>query len=125
MLSAFTNSLKIPELRQKIFFTLALLFIARVGANIPLPGMNPGPIQEYLSNEAGAGGGLLGLYNMFTGGALLNGALFALGIMPYISASIIMQLMGVVVEKKFIPTCCTTAFRYQSARFSLGKSDGV
>lgn len=96
MLSAFTNSLKIPELRQKIFFTLALLFIARVGANIPLPGMNPGPIQEYLSNEAGAGGGLLGLYNMFTGGALLNGALFALGIMPYISASIIMQLMGAV-----------------------------
>ena len=52
MLSAFTNCLKIPELRQKIFFTLALLFIARVGANIPLPGMNPAPIQEYLSNEA-------------------------------------------------------------------------
>ena len=82
MLSAFTNSLKIPELRQRIFFTLALLFIARVGANIPLPGMNPGPIQDYMSSQAGAGGGLLGLYNMFTGGALLNGALFALGIMP-------------------------------------------
>ena len=48
MLSAFTNSLKIPELRQKIFFTLALLFIARVGANIPLPGMNTAPIQEFL-----------------------------------------------------------------------------
>ena len=47
MLSAFTNSLKIPELRQKIFFTLALLFIARVGANIPLPGVDPSPIKEF------------------------------------------------------------------------------
>lgn len=96
MLSAFTNSLKIPELRQRIFFTLALLFIARVGANIPLPGMNTDPIQAFFAEQAGAAGGLIGFYNMFTGGALLNGALFALGIMPYISASIIMQLMGAV-----------------------------
>ncbi|MFP4156545.1 MAG: preprotein translocase subunit SecY [Opitutales bacterium] len=96
MLSAFTNSLKIPELRQKIFFTLALLFIARVGANIPLPGMNTGPIQDFFADQSGSGGGLVGFYNMFTGGALLNGAVFALGIMPYISASIIMQLVGAV-----------------------------
>ena len=101
MLSAFTNSLKIPELRQKIFFTLALLFIARVGANIPLPGVDPSPIKEFFElreqtrNESD-GNDILGFYNMFTGGALLNGALFALGIMPYISASIIMQLMGAV-----------------------------
>jgi preprotein translocase subunit SecY len=96
MLSAFTNSLKIPVLRQKIFFTLALLFIARVGANIPLPGINTGPIQDFMADQASAGGGLVGFYNMFTGGALLNGAVFALGIMPYISASIIMQLVGAV-----------------------------
>lgn len=96
MLSAFTNTLKIPELRQRIFFTLALLFIARVGANIPLPGMNTAPIQEFFADQSSAGGGLVGFYNMFTGGALLNGALFALGIMPYISASIIMQLVGAV-----------------------------
>lgn len=96
MLSAFTNSLKIPELRQKIFFTLALLFIARVGANIPLPGINTGPIQDFMADQASAGGGLVGFYNMFTGGALLKGAVFALGIMPYISASIIMQLVGAV-----------------------------
>ncbi len=101
MLSAFTNSLKIPELRQKIFFTLALLFIARVGANIPLPGVDPSPIKEFFelreqSRTDSDGNDLLGFYNMFTGGALLNGALFALGIMPYISASIIMQLMGAV-----------------------------
>ena len=68
MLSAFTNSLKIPELRQKIFFTLALLFIARVGANIPLPGMNVGPIQDFFADQANAGGGLVGMFNMFNGG---------------------------------------------------------
>jgi preprotein translocase subunit SecY len=101
MLSAFTNCLKIPELRQKIFFTLALLFIARVGANIPLPGVDPSPIKEFFelreqSRSETEGNDILGFYNMFTGGALLNGALFALGIMPYISASIIMQLMGAV-----------------------------
>jgi len=101
MLSAFTNSLKIPELRQKIFFTLALLFIARVGANIPLPGVDPSPIKEFFdlreqTRSDSGGNDILGFYNMFTGGALLNGALFALGIMPYISASIIMQLMGAV-----------------------------
>ncbi|WP_269524748.1 preprotein translocase subunit SecY [Coraliomargarita parva] len=96
MLSAFTNSLKIPELRQRIFFTLALLFIARVGANIPLPGMDIQPIRDFLADQSHASGGVVGLYNMFTGGALLNGALFALGIMPYISASIIMQLVGAV-----------------------------
>ncbi|NQY32570.1 MAG: preprotein translocase subunit SecY [Coraliomargarita sp.] len=96
MLSAFTNSLKIPELRQKIGFTLMLLIIARVGANIPLPGFDPAPIRDFFADQADAGGGLVGMFNMFTGGALLNGALFALGIMPYISASIIMQLMGAV-----------------------------
>ncbi len=86
MLSAFTNSLKIPELRQKIFFTLALLFIARVGANIPLPGVDPSPIKEFFelreqTRSESEGNDILGFYNMFTGGALLNGALFALGIM--------------------------------------------
>jgi len=97
MLNAFFNCLKIPELRQRIFFTLGLIFVARVGANIPLPGFNPLPLKEYFAATADAGGGLVGLYNMFTGGALLNGAIFGLGIMPYISASIILQLMGAVV----------------------------
>ncbi|MGF1530638.1 MAG: preprotein translocase subunit SecY [Puniceicoccaceae bacterium] len=97
MLSAFTNSLKIPELRRRIIFTLSLVFIARVGANIPLPGIDPGPIKAFFADQALKGGtSLIGFYNMFTGGALLNGAIFALGVMPYISASIIMQLMGAV-----------------------------
>ncbi|MBT3470378.1 MAG: preprotein translocase subunit SecY [Opitutae bacterium] len=97
MLSAFTNCLKIPELRNRIFFTAALIFVARVGANIPLPGINSAPLQDFMNDQTGAGGSLLGFYNMFTGGALLKGAVFALGIMPYISASIIMQLAGAVV----------------------------
>ncbi|WP_404425642.1 preprotein translocase subunit SecY [Nibricoccus sp. IMCC34717] len=98
MLSAFTNSLKIPELRSRIFFTLALLFVARVGAHIPLPGLDPKPLQDFFAAQTAAGGGsMVGLYNMFTGGALIKGAVCALGIMPYISASIIFQLMTAVV----------------------------
>ncbi|MDQ8204833.1 preprotein translocase subunit SecY [Pelagicoccus sp. SDUM812003] len=97
MLSAFTNCLKIPELRQRIFMMLSLLFIARIGANIPLPGLDMKPLQDYFAEQTASGGGsLVGLYNMFTGGAFLRGAVFALGIMPYISASIIFQLMGAV-----------------------------
>jgi len=98
MISAFVNVFKIPELRDKIFFTLFMLFIARVGANIPLPGIDPTPLQEFFDAQSRSGGGsLLGLYNMFTGGALLRGAIFALGIMPYISASIVFQLLTAVV----------------------------
>jgi preprotein translocase subunit SecY len=98
VLSAFTNSMKIPELRSRIFYTLALLFISRVGAHIPLPGLDPGPLQHFFTEQvSGAGGAMVGLYNMFTGGALVKGAVCALGIMPYISASIIFQLMTAVV----------------------------
>jgi|TARA_B110000495_G_C23011439_1_gene598285 preprotein translocase subunit SecY len=98
MISAFFNSFKIPELRDKIFITLFLLFIARMGANIPLPGLDPSPLQDYFKAQSESGqGGMLSLYNMFTGGALAQGALFTLGIMPYISASIIFQLLGAAV----------------------------
>lgn len=97
MLSAFTNCLKIPELRQRIFLTLGLIFVARVGAHIPLPGLDPKPLHDFFAAQNTSAGSLVGLYNMFTGGAFLKGAVFGLGIMPYISASIIMQLMGAVV----------------------------
>jgi preprotein translocase subunit SecY len=101
VLSAFTNSLKIPELRSRIFYTLALLFVARVGAHIPLPGIDTKPLQDFFAAQTSAGGAgaLVGLYNMFTGGALVKGAVCALGIMPYISASIIFQLMTAVVPQ--------------------------
>jgi len=90
--------MKIPELRSRILYTLGLLFVARVGAHIPLPGVDPKPLQHFFADQtAGGGGALVGLYNMFTGGALLKGAVCALGIMPYISASIIFQLMTAIV----------------------------
>jgi len=98
MFSAFVNCFKIPELRDRIVLTLGLLVAARIGANIPLPGLDPRPLQDFFASQAGhSGGNILGLYNMFTGGALLKGALFALGVMPYISAQIIFQMMGAVV----------------------------
>ncbi len=98
MLSAFTNSLKIPELRSRIFYTLSLLFVARVAAHIPLPGIDTQPLQAFFAAQTADGvGGAISMANMFTGGALLKGAIAALGIMPYISASIIFQLMTAVV----------------------------
>jgi preprotein translocase subunit SecY len=98
--SAFANCLKIPELRQRIFFTMALIFVARVGAHIPLPGIDPEPLQKFFADQASSGAGaIIGLYNMFTGGALLKGAICAMGIMPNVSASIIMQLMVAVVPQ--------------------------
>lgn len=97
MFSAFINCWKIPELRTRIIVTLGLLFISRIGGNLPLPGLDPSVLTEFIKNLPQTGEGFVGLYNMFTGGAMLKGAIFALGIMPYISASIVMQLMGAVV----------------------------
>lgn len=97
MFSAFINCWKIPELRNRIIVTLGLLFISRIGGNLPLPGLDPSVLTNFIKSLPQTGEGFVGLYNMFTGGAMLKGAVFALGIMPYISASIIMQLMGAVV----------------------------
>ncbi|MDR3274050.1 MAG: preprotein translocase subunit SecY [Puniceicoccales bacterium] len=96
MFSAFVNCIKISELRQKIVLTLVLLFVARIGANIPLPGIDTSPLNEFMLTKAAGAGGLLGMFNMFTGGALMKGAIFGLGIMPYISASIILQLLSAI-----------------------------
>ena len=98
MFSAFANCWRIPELRARLITTVALVFVARIGANIPLPGIDPKDIMDYYHSMADqASGGVVAMYNMFTGGAMLKGAIFSLGIMPYISASIIMQLMTAVV----------------------------
>jgi preprotein translocase subunit SecY len=98
MFSAFGNSFKIPELRARILFTLGLIFVCRLIANIPTPGVDAGALQAMIADlERQTGGGFLGLLDMFSGGALQNVAIGALGIMPYISASIILQLMTAVV----------------------------
>lgn len=92
--SAFQNIFKLPELKRRIFITLALLFVYRVGVHVPTPGINADALADIFDKY---GGGIVGMFNMFSGGALERLSVFALGIMPYISASIILQLMTVVV----------------------------
>lgn len=100
MLSAFVNSVKIPELRQRILFTVGLLFVSRLLAYVPLPGVNASQLREAIANMQQSAGGSFGmLFDMFSGGALSNFAIGALGVLPYISASIILQLMTAVVPQ--------------------------
>ncbi len=90
----FSTFAKAEDLKKRIWFTLAALLVYRLGTHIPLPGLNP---EAYAAAFKGQAGGILGLFNMFSGGAVQRMAIFALGIMPYISASIIVQLMTSVV----------------------------
>ena len=91
----FRNIFKIHELRQRIIYTLALLFIVRLGSHLTIPGVDATLLAQSMKNSSSDN--LFGLYDLFVGGAFSNAAIFALGIMPYISASIILQLMGAVV----------------------------
>ena len=97
MLSIYRNMFKIPDLRAKILFTLAMFGVYRLGATIPVPGIDLDAVQLFQSQQAA--GGIYGLLNLFSGGALEQFSVFALGIMPYITASIIMQLLTVVIPK--------------------------
>ena len=92
-IDAFVNAFKIGDLRKKLLFTLGVLIIYRVGAHITIPGVNAAVLAEYFKNS----NNLFGMYDSFTGGAFAKATVFALGIMPYISASIIIQLMGSVI----------------------------
>ncbi len=94
MIEKFTTSFKIPELRRRILFTLGLLFIVRLGTHVPVPGINSEALKAAMQGFANT---LLGLYDMFSGGAFAQATVFALGIMPYITASIIITLMGSAV----------------------------
>ena len=91
--SAFGNIFKIPELKKKVFFTLGILVVYRIGAHIPTPGINSVALAEIMARMSGT---IMGFFDMFSGGALSRLTIFALGIMPYISASIILQLMTMV-----------------------------
>ena len=88
----FSNITKVPELRRRIVFSLVVLAIYRVGVFITIPGVDRSVMQQVVSHQ----GGLLGMFNMFSGGALAQLSIFALGITPYITASIIMQVLGMV-----------------------------
>ncbi len=94
MLQTFLNCFKIPDLRRRLLFTLGLLIVYRIGGQITVPGVDVTVLREYF---AGTGNTLFGIYDMFVGGAFTRGTIFALGIMPYISASIILQLLGAVI----------------------------
>ncbi len=92
MISAFANSLRLPELRSRILYTLAMIVIVRIGTAITLPGVNPDVLRDWIQKRAETS-----LLNVFSGGGLENCAIFALGIMPYISASIMLQLLTAVI----------------------------
>src|SRR5947208_15216646 len=96
MFSWLTNAWRVPELRRRVLFTALILAIYRLGSWLPAPGVNSDEIQKYFN---GKGGTVLGLLNLFSGSALARSSIFALGIMPYVTASIILQLLTV-----FIPT---------------------
>src|SRR6266576_3527413 len=95
--NTFSNCFKIPELKSRILFTLMVLAICRLEAVVRIPGLNGTALANFFAKQAGGGSGLLGMYSMFTGGALEHCAVGALGIMPYISATIIIQLLTAVV----------------------------
>jgi preprotein translocase subunit SecY len=97
MLSAFGMAFKTPELRKKIFFTLSIMALFRFGSVVPTPGVSYTAVKSCLAQVES--GGLFGLINLFSGGALLQLSVFALGIMPYITASIIVQLLTVVIPR--------------------------
>jgi preprotein translocase subunit SecY len=94
-LAGFSNIGKVPELRRRILFTLVVVAIYRIGVFVTTPGVDRVVMHQAVKGQ----GGLLGLFNLFSGGALANLSIFALGIMPYVSASIIMQLMGLVSKQ--------------------------
>jgi preprotein translocase subunit SecY len=95
MLRSLGNIFKVPDLRKKIFYTLMIITIHRIGAHIPIPFVDSDAVREVLGKSSGQGG-ILNMIDMFSGGAFKNMTVFALGIMPYISASIILQLLQVV-----------------------------
>ena len=95
-MSGLVSAASIPELRKRVIFTLLMLFVYRMGVQIPTPGINGEALGAFFEKNAST---LFGMFNMFSGGALENFSIFALGIMPYISASIIIQLLTVVVPQ--------------------------
>ena len=97
MFKAFVNAFKIPDLRTKLLFTLAIIGVYRIGSWIPVPGVDVDLLRNAVAS--GAAAGIIGVINLFSGGALTAMAIFALGIMPYITASIIMQLLAVVIPR--------------------------
>ena len=102
MWRAFVNILKVKELRNRLLFTALIIVLVRVASNIPCPGINPAALERFIrdvTQSSGSEGGFVQLIDLFSGGALAHFALGALGIMPYITASIILQLLVPVIPQ--------------------------
>src|ERR1700677_5153949 len=97
MLSRLANIFRVPDLRNKVIFTLAIIALYQIGANVPVPGVNWAKLQTLESSASASG--VLGFLNLFSGGALVRLAVFGLGVMPYITSSIIIQLLSTVIPK--------------------------
>src|SRR5262252_3546892 len=99
MLTAFLRAFRTPDLRRKLLFTVAMIAVFRLGAALPTPGISEKAVHECIGQAAAKGGSVFALVNLFSGGALFKLSVFALGIMPYITASIILQLLAVVIPR--------------------------
>lgn len=99
MLSAFLSAFRTPDLRKKLLFTVGIIAVYRLGATLPSPGVSYANVQSCINSLEGGSNGVFNLLNLFSGGALLSLSVFALGIMPYITASIILQLLTVVIPR--------------------------
>src|SRR5918998_5726574 len=127
-----TQSIRIPEIRKKLLFTAAMLALYRIGAYIPAPNINTDALEQISENAAFGNGQILQFLNLFSGGSLQRFAIFALGIMPYITASIILQLLQVVVpsleklrkEGEVGQQKITQYTRYLTVALALGQSVG-
>ena len=134
MLSAFASAFRAPDLRKKLLFVLLIIVIFRAGSQIPAPGVDVARVHECISFTKGhSGAGLFNLVNLFSGGALLQLTIFALGIMPYITASIILQLLVVVIprlerlkeEGQSGQTAITQYTRYLTLGLALLQASGI
>ncbi|MGH9155543.1 MAG: preprotein translocase subunit SecY [Acidimicrobiales bacterium] len=131
MLGSLKNMFKVPDLRNKILFTLLIIALYRFGAHVPVPGIDFGAVQRL--EDSAREGGVLGFLSLFSGGALTRFAVFGLGIMPYITSSIIVQLLGVVIPKleqwrKEGPTGqrkITQTTRYLTVALAIMQSTGL
>ncbi len=131
MLSRLGNIFRVPDLRNKVIFTLAIIGLYQVGANVPVPGVSWSRLQQLQSSSHAAG--VLGFLNLFSGGALVRLAVFGLGVMPYITSSIIIQLLSTVIPKleewrdqgAVGQKKTTQATRYLTVALALMQSSGL
>jgi preprotein translocase subunit SecY len=133
VLTAFARAFRTPDLRKKLLFTLGIIAVYRLGATIPSPGISYGNVQQCINNATSSGDSVYTLINLFSGGALLQLTVFALGIMPYITASIIVQLLIVVIprlealkkEGQSGQTKLTQYTRYLTVGLAILQSTGI